>query len=110
MSRQSASLASHATPSPASPARGRITARVPQRVLEKLELAASISGATLNQFITQASLEKAEKVVENERLWRLSDETMKWLLELLDNPPAPTPQLIEAMNWRPCHHRGRFSR
>jgi uncharacterized protein (DUF1778 family) len=67
-------------------------------VLEKLELAASISGATMNQFITQASLEKAEKVVENERLWQLSDETTKWLLELLDTPPAPTPQLIEVMN------------
>ena len=75
------------------PHRGRITARVPQHVIEKLELAASISGATLNQFVTQASLEKAEKIMEDERASRISEETAAWLLDLLDNPPSPSPQL-----------------
>jgi uncharacterized protein (DUF1778 family) len=75
--------------------RGRITARVPQHVIEKLELAASISGSTLNQFVTQASLEKAEKIMENERAFCISEETAAWLLDLLDNPPPPSAQLVK---------------
>lgn len=41
--------------------RGRITARVPQSVVHVLESAAMLVGSTLNQFVTQAALEKAEK-------------------------------------------------
>jgi uncharacterized protein (DUF1778 family) len=78
--------------------RGRITARVSQRVLERLELAAVISGATLNQFITQASLEKAERIVENERLLRLTEEDMTRFFDLLDNPPEPVAPLQKAFN------------
>jgi uncharacterized protein (DUF1778 family) len=62
--------------------------------MEKLELAASISGATLNQFVTQASLEKADKIMENERALRISEETTAWLLDLLDNPPPASLQLV----------------
>ena len=36
--------------------RGRITARVPNHVIDVLELAANMVGSTLNQFVTQAAL------------------------------------------------------
>ena len=36
--------------------RGRITARVPLAVQETLEVAASLTGATLNQFVVQTAL------------------------------------------------------
>ena len=42
--------------------RGRITARVPLAVQETVELAASLPGATLNQFIVQTALREAERV------------------------------------------------
>lgn len=75
--------------------RGRITARVPQNVVDVLELAASMVGSTLNQFVTQAALEKAEKIVENERLLQLSENTAACFFDLLDNPPEPTQQLLD---------------
>ncbi|MEY2632312.1 MAG: hypothetical protein RIR00_966 [Pseudomonadota bacterium] len=78
--------------------RGRITARVPQNVVEVLELAAGMVGSTLNQFVTQAALEKAEKIVESERTLQLSQQTAACFFDLLDNPPAPSQNLVDALN------------
>ncbi|HZX32497.1 MAG TPA: DUF1778 domain-containing protein [Rhodocyclaceae bacterium] len=78
--------------------RGRITARVPQSVVDVLELAASMVGSTLNQFVTQAALEKAEKIVENERILQMSESTTAWFFNLLDNPPAPSQNLVDAFS------------
>lgn len=78
--------------------RGRITARVSQNVADVLELAASIVGSTLNQFVTQAALEKAEKIVENERILQMSESTAAWFFNLLDNPPAPSQNLVDAFS------------
>ena len=41
--------------------RGRITARVPQKVQDTLQQAAELVGATLNQFVVQAKLSEAAK-------------------------------------------------
>lgn len=76
--------------------RGRITARVSQNVVEILETAATLVGSTLNQFVTQAALEKAEKIIENEKIIRLSQEAATWFFDLVDNPPAPSPELKNA--------------
>ena len=78
--------------------RGRITARVSQNVADILELAASMVGSTLNQFVTQAALEKAEKIVENERILLMSQNTAAWFFGLLDNPPAPSQNLVDALS------------
>lgn len=76
--------------------RGRITARVPQHIVDMLNIAANIMGATLNQFVTQAALEKAEKVIDNERAWQVSQETAAWFFSLLENPPATNAALSDA--------------
>ena len=78
--------------------RGRITARVPQNVVDVLELAAGMVGSTLNQFVTQAALEKAEKIIKNERILQMSQNTAAWFFDLLDNPPAPPQNLVDALN------------
>ena len=41
----------------------RLTTRLTDPVLDKLQVAADLVGATLNQFVVQAALEKADKVI-----------------------------------------------
>lgn len=90
----------------ASVGRGRITARVPQHVEEVLQQAADLVGATLNQFVVQAALARAEEVIERERTIRLSGDTAEWFFNLLDNPPPPAPGLVEAFK---RYHAGKVS-
>jgi uncharacterized protein (DUF1778 family) len=67
----------------------RITARIPKEVRERLEEAADRSGATLNQFLVQAAIEKADQILEREKVMRLSARDAEWLLSVLDQPPRP---------------------
>lgn len=80
----------------ASVSRGRITARVPQDVLHVLEQAADIVGSTLSQFVIQAAQEKAEKIVANQHIIGMPDDDAAWFFNLLDNPPPPSPALLDA--------------
>ncbi len=44
----------------------RVSARMPLHVYDMLSQAAELSGATVNQFLVQSALEKAQKVMERE--------------------------------------------
>lgn len=81
----------------APPARGRVTARIPKHVQLRLEEAAELTGATVNQFIVQAAVEKAESLLERERVTVLSARDAKRLLELIDNPAPPNENLKRAL-------------
>ena len=74
----------------------RITARVPENVHALLERAAGVLGATLNQFVVQAAIDRAQKVVEDENIIRLSGESTRLFFETLENPPAPNSRLMAA--------------
>lgn len=76
--------------------RGRITARVPQEVQDTLEQAAELQGATVNQFVVQAALSEARRVIERDRLIHLSGADAAFLLNLLEKPPAPNSRLRKA--------------
>ncbi|GAB2876614.1 hypothetical protein GCM10027277_52530 [Pseudoduganella ginsengisoli] len=76
--------------------RGRITARVPAVLVEKLQEAADLSGATLNQFVVQAALEKAEKVIDKEHALRFSAEDAAMFIDMLDNPRPPNNAMARA--------------
>ena len=76
--------------------RGRITARVSHPIAEKLQEAADLCGATLNQFLVQAALEKAEKIIDRERTIRFTMEDAAMLIDLLDNPAPPNAALTTA--------------
>jgi uncharacterized protein (DUF1778 family) len=76
--------------------RDRITARVPQSVALKLQEAADLTGATLNQFLIQAALEKAEKIIDREKTISYTANDAAMLLNMLDNPPSPNAALKKA--------------
>jgi len=75
----------------------RIGARVPHEVYQTLCRAAELTGATVNQFLVQAALKEAQQVIERDEIIRLSPRDWNWLLDLMENPPKPTPRLKAAM-------------
>lgn len=78
---------------------GRVTARIPQHIQETLEYAATLAGATLNQFMVQASLKEAETVIErNKEIHHivLSARDYQKIWALIENPPPPNQKLQEA--------------
>ena len=82
------------------PGRGRITARLSVEKQELLQLAADLSGSTLNQFIVQSALRAAEQVIEQEEVMRsirLTVDESKRFFALLDEPPKPNEALQRAM-------------
>ena len=74
----------------------RITARVSEQVKDTLSSAAEIVGATLNQFLIQAALEKAENIIEKEKVIYLSKRDAEVFFSSLDNPPKPNEKLKNA--------------
>lgn len=78
-------------------ASSRITARVTSHVQDKLQSAADLVGATLNQFVVQAALEKAERIIESETTVALSRRESIRLLELIENPPPPNDRLAKLL-------------
>lgn len=76
----------------------RVVARVPPTVKETLQKAADLSGATLNQFIVQAALKEADRVLETDRTIVLSERDAQRVFDLIENPPAPNQQLLAAID------------
>ncbi len=62
----------------------------------KLQAAADLVGATLNQFVVQAALEKAEKVIESESTISLTRRESLRLLEMIENPPPRNAKFLLA--------------
>ena len=75
----------------------RISARVPQHAYQTLTQAAEISGATLNQFLLQAALEKAQMIIEKNRTIKLSTQSATVFFDAIENPPKPKSKLKKAM-------------
>jgi len=74
----------------------RLTTRITPHVQEKLQMAADLMGATLNQFVVQAAMEKADKVIDSEERITLTRRESLRLLELLENPPPRNEKFLKA--------------
>jgi uncharacterized protein (DUF1778 family) len=74
----------------------RLTTRVTDHVQERLKVAAGLVGATLNPFVVQAALEKADKVIESESSLQLTQRESVRLLEMIENPPARNARFVAA--------------
>ena len=68
----------------------RVSARVPKRVQDRLQYAADLTGATLNQFMVQSALKEADAIIEKENLITLSKRGAEVFFRALANPPAGT--------------------
>lgn len=75
----------------------RVSARVTAHVYDILTQAAEFTGATLNQFLVQSALEKAQAILERERVIKLTMEDAEIFFEALENPPPPNKKLLNAM-------------
>ena len=75
----------------------RIPARMPTAVYDRVVEAAQAVGATLNQFLVQSALEKANEILERERIIKLSAASAKSVFNLIENPPEPNERLKAAM-------------
>jgi uncharacterized protein (DUF1778 family) len=51
----------------------------------------------LNQFLVQSALEKAEKLLEQERVIQMSQDDAKLFFETVENPPPINKKLLKAM-------------
>jgi uncharacterized protein (DUF1778 family) len=76
----------------------RLTTRITEHVQEKLQVAADLVGATVNQFVVQAALEKAEKVIGSESTIVLTRRESLRLLELMENPPPRNEKFLQAQS------------
>lgn len=76
----------------------RITARVTEHIKDTLLAAAELTGATLNQFLIQSALEKAEDIIEKDKLIQLSDKDTLFFFQSLEAPPTPNSKLTNAID------------
>ena len=79
------------------PADERITARVPRSTRSIIERAAALYGSTINQFIVQAAVERANEVLQSMEVVKLSARDSKIFMDALANPPKPNEDLLDAV-------------
>lgn len=74
----------------------RLTTRITEHVQETLQAAADLVGATLNQFVVQAAMEKAQTVIESETTVLLTRREALRVFELTQSPPARNADFLRA--------------
>lgn len=80
------------------PADERITARVPRSTRSVIERAAALYGATINQFIVQAAVERANDVLRSMETVKLSSRDAQLFMDALAKPPQPNKKLKDAVS------------
>ncbi len=79
------------------PKTARVSARISPSVYDTLTEASEITGATLNQFLVQAALEKALAIIENENKIKLNRQSTEHLFELIENSPKVNSKMAQAV-------------
>ncbi len=74
----------------------RVTARVTADVRRTIERAADLTGATVNQFLVQSALERAQELIREEQIISLSSRDAETFLGALERPPKPSRALRRA--------------
>jgi uncharacterized protein (DUF1778 family) len=74
----------------------RIEARIAPEALALVKQAAELQGRSVSDFVVSAAQEAAYRTIEETNIIRLSAEDQRRFVDLLLNPPAPTPALLRA--------------
>ena len=77
-------------------ATARIEMRCEKREKELLNRAAAIKGMRTTAFIRELALEQARHVIDQAERIELGESSYQQVLDLLDNPPAPSDALRRA--------------
>jgi uncharacterized protein (DUF1778 family) len=76
------------------PERGRITAKVSSEVEEMLKQAAALTDMSVSQFMIQAALTHAQKIIDRELFIKASRADAELMLEILSRPAQPNAALL----------------
>jgi uncharacterized protein (DUF1778 family) len=74
----------------------RIEARIAPDALAVVKRAAEIQGRSVSDFVVAAAQEAAHRTIEETHLIRLSADDQRRFVDLLLNPPEPSPALLRA--------------
>jgi uncharacterized protein (DUF1778 family) len=74
----------------------RIEARIAPDVLAVVKHAAELQGRSVSDFIVSAAQEAAHRTIEETGIIRLSSEDQRRFVDILLNPPPPSPALVRA--------------
>lgn len=77
--------------------RARITTRVTAHAHQTIEKAAEMTATTTNQFVAQAALREAERIIEEHSVIRLGQADMKRFVEALDHPTPISERLAVSL-------------
>jgi uncharacterized protein (DUF1778 family) len=75
----------------------RVDLRMTPRQKRVIQAAASHQGTNLTSFILRHALHEAEEITRRAERLELSARDSQRVLELLENPPAPSPALRKAV-------------
>lgn len=82
-------------------ASSRLDFRIAPENKQVIEKAALLNGQTVSDFAVSTLLKSAREVLEHHEQTKLSDRDRDLFLEMLDNPPAPSEALRQAVeNYR----------
>lgn len=74
----------------------RLSLRIPADEKSVLVRAAALTSTSLTDFVRRSSLEAAREIIRSEEVLVLSARDSQLVLDLLENPPEPTPALLAA--------------
>ncbi len=74
----------------------RIETRLPADAKRQIEHAAELQGRSVSDFVVAAALEEATKVIEQQKIIKLSIEDSIVLAEAILSPPKPNAKAIAA--------------
>lgn len=75
----------------------RLSCRVNAKIKQQAEAAAEMLGQSITSFTEMALLQAAQKAFLEHDQILLSERDYARFIEAINNPPAPTPQLIDAV-------------
>jgi uncharacterized protein (DUF1778 family) len=84
----------------------RIDFRLSKQAKESIERAAALSGQSVSDFAVSSLLEKAQDILESERVRSLSERDAEAFLRILESTEKPNDALRRAGQ----RHRGRAAR